>query len=290
MYKRRGSRREEYGRNKPTDDYRPWNAAIVTRQPESSRSSREINQGGVTAADVLGSDAPPSHATWRYSNLVALGYVEHKKPTETHSEAQKGNVREDEMMDDAPREPSELGPYYGNQYVPPNRQLTAPRQDMLRQDALRQDMLRQDVVRQDSLRQVALRQDTPQDTPRIYKNDDSKQIAKDTSAKSNIAEVSFRLVGSGFRRTEALIVDINTSNSTDVASSYYPNSSSSSPASANSPSTPDDPLLSPLLELNEALMSQVKTVKSSKSSDLVKAKPDKGGWKENWAQGYADIW
>ncbi|CAG8635353.1 4026_t:CDS:2, partial [Paraglomus brasilianum] len=35
---------------------------------------------GVTAADVLGSDAPSSYATWRYSNLVALGIVEPKKP------------------------------------------------------------------------------------------------------------------------------------------------------------------------------------------------------------------
>ncbi|CAG8492988.1 10052_t:CDS:2 [Paraglomus occultum] len=289
---------------------------------------QKINQG-VTAAAVMGNDAPPSHSKWRYSNLVGLGIVEPKKPIEKHwtySEGQRGMYGEDdEVMDDAPREPSELGLHYENQYKPPNHQQAAPRQDALRQDALRQDVLRQDALRQDALRQDVLRQDAPrqdslrqdslrqdslrqdslrqgalrqdvprhdiprQDTPRLYRNDDLK-LAKDTSAKPNIAEVTFRLVGSGFRRAEALIVDINSSNSTDMSSSYYPNSSSSSPASANSPSTPDDPLLSPLLELNEALTSQVKTVKSSKSSDSVKAKPDNGGWKESWAQGYADIW
>ncbi|CAG8483160.1 5281_t:CDS:2 [Paraglomus brasilianum] len=359
MWKKRGNGRKN---RTPKDEYRPWNAAILAKQPESNisdnnRNSREIKETSgeeFTAAAVLGSDVPPEKETFRYWNVVGLGIVEPKKPFEkhwTHSEAQKNiNSREDDEVMNDTQEPSELVPRHENQYKPFSNRQDAPRHDAPRQDAPRQDAPRQDaswhdaprqdvprsrqdaprqntswqdaprqntswqdaprqdVSWQDAPRQDASWQDAPrqdaswQDAPRQdasrqdarqYRNDNIKRSSKDAPAKSNIAEVTFRLVGSGFRRAEALIVDINSSNSPNMSSSYYPNSSSSSPASVNSPSTPDDPLLSPLLELNEALMSQVKTMKtqdSSKGPDLVKAKPDKGGWKENWAQGYGNIW
>ena len=71
----------------------------------------------------MGNDVPSSYSTWRYSNLVALGIVEPKKPFEKHwtySEAQKGMndyVREDEVMNDAPQEPLGLELRHENQVL-----------------------------------------------------------------------------------------------------------------------------------------------------------------------------
>ncbi|CAG8555068.1 1275_t:CDS:2 [Paraglomus brasilianum] len=69
---------------------------------------------GVTAADVLGSDAPPPYATWRYSNLVALGIVEPKPPetTETQDTSRNEDINVAEVSSSSNPTDMLLGPLF----------------------------------------------------------------------------------------------------------------------------------------------------------------------------------